>query len=123
MTRNSIKEYSEAIKVRYRKATKEEKGRILDEFTKTSGLHRKASIRLLNRCKPGIREEAEWTAEVVRIYSRRSIESRMGGIGSSLLEAASSVFTGVHKCDAPVWRKQDGHRNREPTLPYECSDY
>ncbi len=39
-------------KVRYRKATKEEKGRILDEFTKTSGLHRKASIRLLNRCKP-----------------------------------------------------------------------
>jgi len=52
VTRNSIKEYAEAIKVRYRKATKEEKGRILDEFTKTSGLHRKASIRLLNRCKP-----------------------------------------------------------------------
>ena len=34
------------IKVRYKK------GRILNEFTKTSGLHRKASIRLLDRCKP-----------------------------------------------------------------------
>ena len=52
MTRNSIKEYAEAIKVRYGKATKEEKGRILDEFTKVSGLHRKAAIRLLNCCKP-----------------------------------------------------------------------
>ena len=52
MTRNSIKEYAEAIKVRYRKATKEEKGKILDEFTKASGLHRKAAIRLLNCCKP-----------------------------------------------------------------------
>jgi hypothetical protein len=52
VTRNSIKEYAEAIKLRYRKATKEEKGRILDEFTKTAGLHRKAVIRLLNRCKP-----------------------------------------------------------------------
>jgi hypothetical protein len=52
VTRNSIKEYAEAIKVRYKKATKEEKGKILDEFTKASGLHRKAAIRLLNYCKP-----------------------------------------------------------------------
>jgi hypothetical protein len=49
VTRNSIKEYAEAIKNRYRKETKNRKSRILDEFTKTTGLHRKAAIRLLNR--------------------------------------------------------------------------
>jgi len=48
VTRNSIKEYGEAIKARYRKATKAGKSKILDEFTKTTGLHRKAAIRLLN---------------------------------------------------------------------------
>jgi hypothetical protein len=49
VTRKSIKEYAEAIKYRYLKARKGEKTKILDEFTKTTGLHRKAVIRLLNR--------------------------------------------------------------------------
>jgi hypothetical protein len=38
-----------AIKGRYSKANKAGKTKILDEFTKTTGLHRKAAIRLLNR--------------------------------------------------------------------------
>jgi len=49
VTRSSIKEYAEAIKGRYQKGTKKQKGQILDEFTKATGLHRKAAIRLLNR--------------------------------------------------------------------------
>jgi hypothetical protein len=49
VTRQSIKEYVEAIRWRYRKALKEEKGKILDEFTQVTNLHRKAAIRLLNR--------------------------------------------------------------------------
>lgn len=49
MTRQSIKEYVKAIRGRYRKASREEKGKILDEFTKVTQLHRKAAIRLLNR--------------------------------------------------------------------------
>jgi len=48
VTRKSIKEYAEAVKGRYHKASKAEKGRILDEFSKSTGLHRKAVIRLLN---------------------------------------------------------------------------
>ena len=47
MTRGSIKEYTEAVRVRYRRASKEEKGKILDEFTKVVPCHRKAAIRLL----------------------------------------------------------------------------
>ena len=49
MTRYSIREYLEAVQGRYLRAGKEEKGRILDEFTKVTGYHRKAAIRLLQR--------------------------------------------------------------------------
>jgi len=49
MMRASVREYTEAVRWRYLRASKEEKGRILDEFTKVSGYHRKAVIRLLHR--------------------------------------------------------------------------
>jgi hypothetical protein len=47
MTLKSIKEYAAAIQERYRRSNKEEKGKILDEFEKVTGYHRKAAIRLL----------------------------------------------------------------------------
>jgi hypothetical protein len=49
MTRGSITEYVEAIRGRYLSVSRKEKGRILDEFTNVTGLHRKAAIRLLRR--------------------------------------------------------------------------
>jgi hypothetical protein len=49
MTLKSIKEYVAAIRDRYQRATKEEKGKMLDEFEKVTGYHRKAAIRLLLR--------------------------------------------------------------------------
>ncbi len=49
MTRTSIAEYVEAVSRRYFSGSKKEKGRILDEFTKVAGCHRKAAIRLLHR--------------------------------------------------------------------------
>jgi hypothetical protein len=49
VTRRSIREYVQAIRGRYLQASKEEKGKMLDEFTKVTGLHRKAAIRLLHR--------------------------------------------------------------------------
>ncbi len=57
MTRNSIKEYAEAIKNRYKLETKQRKSQILDEFTKATGLHRKAAIRLLNCRNPAMRRK------------------------------------------------------------------
>lgn len=47
MTRNSVREYAEAIRPRYQAASKADKGVILDEFCRTTGHHRKAAIRLL----------------------------------------------------------------------------
>ena len=49
MTRRSMLEYVQALRPRYQKASKEEKTKMLDEFTEVTGLHRKAAIRLLNR--------------------------------------------------------------------------
>lgn len=51
MTRGSVGEYLQAIRERYLKAGKEQKSRILDEFTEVTGYHRKAAIRLL-RAEP-----------------------------------------------------------------------
>jgi len=49
VTRGSILEYAEALRSRYFRAARKEKGKMLDEFTEVTGLHRKAAIRLLNR--------------------------------------------------------------------------
>jgi hypothetical protein len=49
MTRGSILEYRKAIRERYLKVGRREKGKILDEFTQVTGYHRKAAIRLLRR--------------------------------------------------------------------------
>jgi hypothetical protein len=54
VTRRSIIEYAEELKKRYFRALREEKGKMLDEFTQVTGLHRKAAIRLLHRSgQPG----------------------------------------------------------------------
>ena len=47
MTRGSVKEYVEAVRERYRMASRSEKGEVLDEFSRVTGYHRKAAIRLL----------------------------------------------------------------------------
>ena len=49
MTRRSTLEYAQAVRLRYLRVSKVQKGKILDEFMQVTGLHRKAAIRLLNR--------------------------------------------------------------------------
>jgi hypothetical protein len=49
MTRSALDEYAAAVRPRYRAARKAEKTRILNEFCQTTGMHRKAAVRLLNR--------------------------------------------------------------------------
>lgn len=54
MTRGSIREYTEALLERYLRASKKEKGRILDEFVSVTLYHRKSAIRLLHRKPRGL---------------------------------------------------------------------
>ena len=48
----TVHEYAAALTPRYRAGRRGEKGRILDEFCRTTGMHRKAAIRLLSGVKP-----------------------------------------------------------------------
>ena len=57
MTRRSILEYAEAVRGRYLRSSKKTKTRILEEFVATTGLHRKAVIRLLNRVSEPVRSK------------------------------------------------------------------
>lgn len=51
MSPRSRKEYRETIFLRYKKATRKEKSKILDEFCATCGCHRKHAIRVLRKFK------------------------------------------------------------------------
>jgi hypothetical protein len=48
MTHESLREYAAAIRPRYARATRAQKGQLLDEFCRNTDLHRKAAIRLLH---------------------------------------------------------------------------
>ena len=53
MSHGSIREYAAALRPRYQAASKEGKGRLLDEFCAVARYHRKAAVRLLSRAAPG----------------------------------------------------------------------
>ena len=55
MSRQGKWEYLQAIHARYRQAARAEKGRILDEFCRVTGYHRKSALRLLHGPPPGRR--------------------------------------------------------------------
>ena len=72
MTRGSIHEYTEAVRERYLRASKKEKGRILDEFVNVTGYHRKSAIRLFHRKRRGVPCQRRGRA---RRYSSRTVEA------------------------------------------------
>ena len=53
MRRSSVEEYAEAMRSRYtRAASRTEKSRLLDEFSRVTGYHRKSAVRALSVTKP-----------------------------------------------------------------------
>lgn len=52
MTDGARREYAEELRGRYALASRKEKGRILDEYCRTTRVHRKAAIRTLRRTRP-----------------------------------------------------------------------
>jgi hypothetical protein len=51
MTRLAIREYVDAVRARYLRSSKKEKGKVLDEFVGVVGCHRKSAVRLLGHKK------------------------------------------------------------------------
>jgi len=51
VTERTRREYAEVLRPRYQQADKRERGRILDEYCRTTGCHRKAAIRRLRAAR------------------------------------------------------------------------
>jgi hypothetical protein len=74
MTLNSVREYAEIMRGRYLKAGKKEKGKVLDEFIKVTGYHRKAVIRvLLKTPEPGVSRRGRPTSYGTVLQPLKSI--------------------------------------------------
>ena len=58
MTEGAREEYAAAIRPRYERASRAERGRILDEYCRVTGCHRKAAIRALRRAPRAGRRRA-----------------------------------------------------------------
>jgi len=67
MTRGSVEEYAKAVRERYQRASRKEKKRILDEFTRVSGYHRACLVRLLERNQVGLSDTFRGTQSPDRI--------------------------------------------------------
>ena len=65
VSKTARKEILEAVRTRYEKASKLEKGAILSEFAAVSGYHRKHAIRLLN---PSIEVPVKNVVKSERVY-------------------------------------------------------
>ena len=85
MTRSALDEYAAVVRPRYKAARKAAKTKILDEFCQTTGMHRKAAVRLLNRDTgpkrggrgrpPGRRTARLRSSPYTRVASARAVSS------------------------------------------------
>ncbi len=73
MSNKSKREYLEAIRDRYRHATKRGKQRILDEVCQVCGYNRKYAIRLLNASPPSVHTPSQHRAGRVPQYTHPDI--------------------------------------------------
>jgi len=93
MTRDSIQEYTEAVRWRYPNAGKGEKGKILDEFIQVTGYHCKAAIGLLHR-------EGLWKREQRRgrrqLYGHEAVDA-----SRKVWEASDRLCSKQHRCPSP----------------------
>lgn len=84
MTAPARRELVEALRQRYAAATRDEKVRILSEFTSVSGLHRKSAIRVLNA-------EAEAEAPLMRAGRPRIYDQAVQQVLVTLWEASDRI--------------------------------
>lgn len=100
MTHHARQEYSAALCARYRAATKQEKGRILDEYCQTAACHRKAAIRRLRPAAPAGRRGP--AAGAPRAMAPTSCPP-WSASGSSAVASAASSSPRSCPCSWPPW--------------------
>jgi hypothetical protein len=110
MTRQSIKEYAQAIHKRYKKGSRELKSRILDEFVAATRLHRKSAIRLLARpegIKVKRRKGRHKVYSVDTVEALKVIWKTSGGLCSKRLRPFLPEMTRVLRAKEELFIRDD----------------
>lgn len=118
MTAPTRRELVEALRQRYAAATREEKVRMISEFTAVSGLHRKSAIRVLNA-------EAEPSAALTRRGRPRLYEQAVQQALVTLWEASDRICGKRLKALLPVLLaafERHGHMSPDPTVKKQLLD-
>lgn len=145
MTRVTLYEYAATVRRRYSKAKKKEKGRILNEFCETTGMHRKAAIRLLGsgrwlapapkKLGRPRRYDGEVTAALVKVWEAgdRMCGKLLAAVLPALVEglerhgeisldarvreALMSMSSATIDRQLRSWRQRLGRQPRRPASP------
>jgi hypothetical protein len=111
ISKQTRSELLEALRQRYRQAAKQDKGRILDEFTAVAGCHRKHAIRLLRANTP--------VANDAPIVARRTYDEAVRQALIVLWEAADRICGKRLKAILPglvAALERHGHLHLDDTL-------
>jgi hypothetical protein len=98
MNQSNVNEYITEFRERYKKASKGEKGEILDEFIKLANYHRKAAIRLLNKANSfsishwSQRAENNRTQDIASISSQSNLQNRHDRVHQAILIALNQLL-------------------------------
>jgi hypothetical protein len=145
VTRVTLYEYAATVRRRYSKAKKKEKGRILNEFCETTGMHRKAAIRLLGsgrwlapapkKLGRPRRYDGEVTAALVKVWEAgdRMCGKLLAAVLPALVEglerhgeisldarvreALMSMSSATIDRQLRSWRQRLGRQPRRPASP------
>ena len=91
MRRSSVKEYTETVTQHYTGASRTEKSRLLDEFTRVTGYHRKSAVRLLSGAKPTRPAKKRGRPPVYGPELTDALRGGLGGLGPFVWEAVGAV--------------------------------
>jgi transposase InsO family protein len=110
VSEQAVAEYAAAVRERYRRAGRSEKGTILDEVCRVTGYHRKAAIRLLGRAP-------------ARRLARRGRPTRVGpGVVAALRVAWEAADRPCGKRLAPFLRELVGALERHGEIAVDPVD-
>ena len=87
MRRSSVEEYTETMRQHYTGACRTEKSRLLDEFIRVTGYHRKSAVRVLSGTKPTRSARGAGQAFGVWTGGEGRPLGGLGGLGPSVREA------------------------------------
>ena len=122
MTAPARRELVEALRQRYAAATRDEKVRILTEFSSVSGLHRKSAIRVLNAEVDLTSPKRRGRPASLRASGPASAGYAVGGVRSRLQQAPQVALARPHRGAGKTRAPGIGSEHPNAAVGVECGD-